>query len=115
MKQDIVVQLPTEVASYKKTYGKLPDDLKLEPGSICKYGDKYFVHARATLPLKAIEDGVGFGLWVEVDKDSFVKYYKALDNDNLYKVFKAKGRFKDLWPSLVDCRISTWAHISCRF
>lgn len=98
MYQDIVAELPDEVASYEKEHGRLPDDLKLEPGLICKYNDKYFVHTRATLPLKSIDTGVGFGLWVEVDTDTFISYYEALEDDELYKDFKAEGKLANEWP-----------------
>lgn len=98
MNQDIVARLPTKVALYEIEHGKLPDNLELDPGSVCIYGDEYFIHTRATLPLKSTKDGIGFGLWVEVDKDTFIRYYDAQDNDDLYKNFRARGKLANDWP-----------------
>jgi len=97
--KDIVAQLPDEIARYKKVNGKLPDDLDYEPGFFCVWNkERFFIHTRATLPIRDIENGVGFGLWVEVSKQDFNKYAEAQKDDEKYKQFQAEGTLANEWP-----------------
>lgn len=102
MNQDIVADLPDELAVYKHEHGKLPEGVDFEPGYICQWQDKYFVHARATLPLKDTKNGVGFGLWVQIPKADYEKYLRAEKDDVLYKSFRAEGTLANNWPGFLD-------------
>ncbi len=98
----MMADLPTDIALFKRDNGKLPDDCKYEPGFYCVWDNKYFIHTRAVLPLDAIETGVGFGLWVELDKTDFDKYMNAVDNDEEYKNFTAEGTLACNWPGFLN-------------
>lgn len=94
---DIVADLPDELDAYKKTHGQLPNDLDFEPGFYCVWeGRRFFIHARATLPLKDIKGG--FGLWVELSEEDFSKYAQANADDEIYKTFKTEGLLANEWP-----------------
>lgn len=95
---DFVADLPDELAEYSKRNGQLPDDVDFEPGFYCVWNEHYFIHARATLPLKDIDEGIGFGLWVEIDKEDFAKYAQANTDDDIYKSFKTAGTLANEWP-----------------
>lgn len=97
--KDIVADLPDELVEYKKVHGQLPVDIDFEPGFYCVWDSKrFFVHTRATLPLKDIEEGIGFGLWVELSKENFARYAKANTDDELYKDFRTEGTLANEWP-----------------
>jgi hypothetical protein len=96
--QDIVAQLPEELAIFEKINGHLPDDVNIKPGFICTWNGRYFIHSRATLPLKDIHEGIGFGLWVEVSKTDFDVYLEAENDDSSYEKFKVKGTLANSWP-----------------
>lgn len=97
--KDIVAQFPDEIARYKKVNGRLPDDLDYERSFFCVWNKKrFFIHTRATLPLRDIDSGIGFGLWVEVSKQDFNRYVEAQENDKKYKQFQAKGTLANHWP-----------------
>jgi hypothetical protein len=98
MNKDIVAQLPDELAVVEKEKGQLPDNVKIEPGYACLWNDRYFIHTRATLPLKDIDGGIGFGLWVEVSKETFSQYMTTGDNEPAYKDFKTNGTLANNWP-----------------
>jgi hypothetical protein len=95
---DIVADFPDELAEYKKIHTQLPNEIDFEPGFYCVWNKRYFIHTRATLPLKDIEEGVGFGLWVELNKEDFLRYAKANADDELYKTFKTNGNLANEWP-----------------
>jgi hypothetical protein len=96
--QDIVAELPDEVARYRSEHGELPVDLQFEPSVYCVWGKRTFIHTRATLPLQAVDDGVGFGLWVEVEPTEFQRYISAVTDDNLYGSFDTEGFLANSWP-----------------
>lgn len=98
MPNDVIAQLPLELAQYKKQHGKLPEGAELEPNYFCTWNNRYFVHTRATLPLKDFNGGVGFGLWVEISKNDFDTYLAAEDDETAYKNFKAEGTLANEWP-----------------
>jgi hypothetical protein len=95
---DIVADLPTELAVLKKITGTLPSDVEFEPGYYCKWNNRYCIHTRVTLPLKAVNDGVGFGLWVEISKEDFEKYLEAENDDTKYVNIHIRGTLANEWP-----------------
>jgi hypothetical protein len=95
--RDAVAYLPYELARIEQETGKLPDEVKLEPGFFCKWGERGFIHARAVLPLNAIEKGIGFGLWVEVSLDDLKTYLDA-ESDEDYMKFVVEGKLANQWP-----------------
>lgn len=101
-RQDIVADYPQEVAAYAQEFGTLPADLEFEPGYYCRWQGRTYIHTRATLPLHAIDDGVGFGLWVEIEPSEFERYLEAQQNDEEYKVFKTEGLLANSWPGFMD-------------
>lgn len=101
-RQDIVADYPQEIALYAQEQGALPEDLDFEPGYYCRWQGRTFIHTRATLPLHAIDDGVGFGLWVEIDPSEFERYLAAQQDDALYKQFKTEGLLANSWPGFMD-------------
>ncbi|MCX6706327.1 MAG: DUF2199 domain-containing protein [Candidatus Woesebacteria bacterium] len=97
--RDAVAQYPDEIAELYKEQGHLPDGVKLEEGYYCNWDNKrFFIHARATLPLKDVHEGIGFGLWVEVSKEDFDKYLGAENDDSKYLQFEASGKLANNWP-----------------
>lgn len=97
--KDAVAQYPDEIAGLYKKHGRLPDGVKLEKGYCCNWNNKkFFIHTRATLPLKDFREGLGFGLWVEVNKKDFDKYLAAENDDRKYLQFKAFGKLANNWP-----------------
>ena len=96
--KDAVAQLPEDIARYQHLHKKLPDGVKLEPGFTCVWNDRYFIHTRAVLPLLDLENGIGFGLWVEVAKEDFDRYSEAVDDDEKYKIFRTDGMLANEWP-----------------
>jgi hypothetical protein len=96
--KDIVAELPEEIAQYKYEHGNLPENLEFEPGFICVWDNRYFIHTRETLPLLDIEEGIGFGLWVEVTKSEYERYLVAGVDDTAYMKFKTDGILANQWP-----------------
>src|SRR3989344_3098244 len=96
--KDIVAQYPDEFSELS-----VKGD---EPGvwlaGTLGLDDRYFIHARATLPLKDTSSELGFGLWVEVDKEDFDRYLRAENDDEKYKSFVAKGKLANNWPGFED-------------
>lgn len=101
-RQDIVADYPQEIAAYAQEYGSVPSDMEFEPGYYCRWQGRCFIHTRATLPLHAIDDGVGFGLWVEIEPSEFDRYLAAQQNDEEYKTFKTEGLLANSWPGFMD-------------
>lgn len=96
---DIVANYPKEISDYQHVNGKLPEEFDYERGVFCVWNKKrFFIHVRAVLPLKALENGVGFGLWVEITKKDFSKYAESLENDGLYRNIKIEGKLANEWP-----------------
>jgi len=103
--KDIIADLPDELAEYKRLNSQLPEDVDFEPGFYCIWDRKrFFIHTRATLPLRDIEEGIGFGLWVEISRDDFDRYAKANIDDNLYKSFETEGILANEWPGFEGMR-----------
>lgn len=101
-RQDIVADFPQEIAAYAQEYGSVPSDMEFEPGYYCRWQGRCYIHTRATLPLHAIDDGVGFGLWVEIEPSEFDRYLAAQQNDEAYKTFKTEGFLANSWPGFMD-------------
>lgn len=102
MSQDFVAQLPDELAVIEKTEGKLPENVEFASHYYCRWGDRYFIHTRATLPLRDFDEGVGFGLWVEIAKEDFDAYLAAENDDESYSRFKVNGTLANEWPGFLD-------------
>lgn len=100
--QDIVAQLPDVLVRYKKEHGTLPLDAKIEEKFSCIWQNKYYIHTRVTLPLLAIDQGIGFGLWVELSQADFEKYLAVVDDDAQYKDFQAQGKLANEWPGFEE-------------
>lgn len=98
-KQDLVAKYPKDISDSFRQNKKLPDGFMIDEGFACAWDDKrYFIHARAVLPLKAFDEGVGFGLWVEVQKEDFMRYIHIGDDDKAYADFKVEGVLANEWP-----------------
>lgn len=95
---DVIASIPDEIKNYKDKTGEYPNDIKVEKGYYCIWNDRYFIHTRAVLPLKDFENGVGYGLWVEVKKDDFDKYLEAEKDAEKYKNFQVEGTLANIWP-----------------
>jgi hypothetical protein len=98
MKQDFVAQYPDQIANLPD----MPMDLEYEKGYICTWNNRYFIHTRSTLPLSDHENGIGFGLWVEVSHEDFEKYLAAEANEQAYEQFECEGRLANEWPGFLD-------------
>lgn len=98
MSEDIVAILPFELAEIQRQTGQAPQTTEFEPGYICVWNDRYFIHARATLPLKDFDQGLGFGLWVEINKPDFDAYLEAEDDDQKYQQIQVQGLLASMWP-----------------
>lgn len=95
---DYVAQLPVPIMEYQKSNGDM-SLVKVEPGLVAKISDQsYFIHCAATLPIKDTASDLGFGLWVEVSKDDFLRYTKAQQNDQEYAMFSCQGTLANNWP-----------------
>ena len=102
--RDVSAVYPDSIAEMISLTGNPPTEMLFEPGFICAYEDHYWIHARATLPLLAIENGVGFGLWVEVTKADIKRYQAATENDNLYQSFITQGKLANQWPGFENIK-----------
>lgn len=100
--QDYVANLPDALDSYEQTHDFPPEDLRLEDSYYCSFDNRYFIHCRATLPLHETDRGIGFGLWVEVDKKDFDRYLETENNDRLYSSFECVGKLANAWPGFDD-------------
>lgn len=98
MKKDLSFEYPDAVLAYNKEHKFFPKDLHFEPGIYCAFDELYFIHTTATLPLTDIDDGIGFGLWVAVTEEDFIRYLSAIDDDTLYKEFITEGQLANEWP-----------------
>lgn len=96
--QDIVADYPDELMAYKAEHGELPAGLEYERSVYCVWDKRTFIHTRATLPLTAIDEGAGFGLWVEIEPAEFERYGKAVNDDELYRTFETTGFLANAWP-----------------
>lgn len=97
--QDFVAELPDPILQLRRLGGVEGKDYLVEKGFIAEIpGKEYFVHARATLPLKDFKTGVGFGLWVKLSSQDFDLYTRTVDHDNLYRNFVAAGNLANTWP-----------------
>lgn len=98
-KQDVVARYPKEISDFYLQSGKFPDNFKFEEGFACMLeGEKYFIHCRVVLPLRAFDKGVGFGLWVEVTKEEFEDYVTIEEDDVRYLKFQVLGKLANQWP-----------------
>ena len=95
---DIECDLPEDLVVYQREHQALPEDVEFHAGFACKWGDRFFIHARATLPLMDLDKGVGFGLWVEVTSHDFFRFLSATQDHHLYKTFKFDGALANHWP-----------------
>lgn len=97
-KRDLVAQYPKDISDYLRINGKLPEDFSMSnTGSRCMWGKRYFVQARAVLPLKAFDNGVGFRLWVEVTKEDDEKLMEAVKSYEAYMQFVCEGALANEW------------------
>lgn len=97
--QDVVAEYPDEIIDFQfYNNGQIPEDMEYEKGVYCLWQGRFFIHTRATLPLKDIERGVGFGLWVELTPEDFERYADALEDDKKYEAFTTKGILANEWP-----------------
>jgi len=95
---DYVAQTPQPILEYRESGGD-EREVVVEKGFVAAIQEKkYFIHCAATLPIKEFESDLGFGLWVEVSRDDFFRYYKAQEDDNLYREFECKGILANDWP-----------------
>ncbi len=94
---DVIVDLPEALVRLAAESGSLPETLELEPGVLCAFDGRWFLYARATLPLRT-RDGVGFGLWVEVSPDDYARFLDATADDGSWSTFRARGTLATDWP-----------------
>jgi hypothetical protein len=47
----------------------------------CQFGDRYFIRGILEIPLVERGDTFAWGVWAEVDRDSFDRYYELFDAD----------------------------------
>ena len=105
MKQDLVAKYPKDISDFLRINGHLPENFNIEEGFVCGIkGQRYFIHTRAVLPLKAYDNGVGFGLWVEVDREDFFRYTDSINDDDKYMSFTCVGRLANEWPGFVEMK-----------
>lgn len=97
--KDFVAQLPDQIIQLIRLGGKFGKDFSFEKEYIAMvFESEYFIHTRATLPLKDIEKGLGFGLWVRVSKQDFEFYLRAAKDQNLYRQVSIIGNLANTWP-----------------
>ncbi len=99
---DVVADLPDELAEVVLAQGGFPEGVQFEEGVYCVWDARTFVHARATLPLQAIDDGVGFGLWVEIEPEELQRYVEAVVDDEQYSQFSTEGLLANSWPGFLN-------------
>lgn len=96
---DIVCAYPDDLAQYVREHGELPEDVTFDENFLCVWADqRHFIHTRATLPLAHVDEGVGFGMWVEVTADDFSLFLNALEDDALYEELAFEGVLANDWP-----------------
>lgn len=101
--QDIVAQYPSLWLELQEADELDETENEFEEGFTARIGDDhFFIHARAVLPLKDLDTGIGFGLWVEVERQDYEKYLKVVDIDEEYKDYSAEGRLAQEWPGFPD-------------
>ena len=97
--QAIVADLPEPILEYQRS-GRTDEEILIEPGLMAVInGKNYFIRCVATLPVKDFTSDLEFGLWVELTRDDFFKYKDALDDDEKYKSFEARGYLMNMWPA----------------
>lgn len=102
-KQDVVAQYPEEVRAFKHIHKELPADMNYAEKEACTWENRFYIHTRVTLPLTDIENGLGFGLWVELSKENFKLWYEANTSDDAaYMSLRLPGKLASLWPGFLD-------------
>jgi len=96
--QDVSLEYPDEIIDFEFYNGHYPEDMDYEPEVYCVWQGRCFIHARATLPIKETEHGIGFGLWVELSPEDFEHYTQALEDDKAYETFTTTGTLASEWP-----------------
>lgn len=101
-KIDYTLYAPVPIIEVGRDFENNPR-VKFEKGYIASLDDsRFFVHARATLPLKDIDNGIGFGLWIEVSKEDYEAYLATENDDEAYKGYSADGVLAHEWPGFLD-------------
>jgi hypothetical protein len=97
---DIVAQYPNLILDLMDSHDQ---SFEYEAGFTAKTDNgHFFIHCRAVLPLKDIDNGIGFGIWVEVDQSAYEKYVEVVDVDDKYKDFVADGFLAHDWPGFPE-------------
>lgn len=97
--QDFVAVFPDPITQLKRLGGVEGKDYFLQERFIARIQDQeFFIHCRATLPLKDVENGVGFGLWVKVTAEDFHLFLQSVENTDLFKNFRITGSLANTWP-----------------
>lgn len=98
--QDIVAKLPDPIVHLQRLGGRESLDYTVQPGFVAKihHDNEFFVHTRAMIPLKDVQNGVGFGLWVKISQADFELYLRAVNEDDLYSRFTCVGSLANTWP-----------------
>lgn len=95
---DYVAQLPDPIVDYQKS-GRKDKEIQVDKGVVAAIqGERYFIHCVATLPVQDFKSDLGFGLWVEVNRDDFFRYIKSQENDEDYLGFSCEGTLANPWP-----------------
>lgn len=99
VRQEFGFDYPDEIQQYYFEHGEYPSNFEYYNGLACWLeGEKYFIHTRVVLPLKAFHHGVGFGLWVEIPQEACEEFLALdLDSEN-FPGFKTKGKLANQWP-----------------
>ncbi len=75
---DWASKLPDEVWA-------LPVDERLEQvqsnSDLCRWGERHFIRGVLQVPFTDLEGGFGWGIWAEVDRDTFSRYLEIFDSD----------------------------------
>lgn len=97
IRQGVVFRLPDAVAA------ALPKDSDLTAlnwveSLWLEWEGRYFIYSHASLPLHDTASEPQHGLWVEVNKDDYDAYIRALMDRMEYARFTAHGHLANHWP-----------------
>lgn len=93
---------------------KLPDDVWAIPeakrsdratwdSDLCNMGDRFFIRCVLRVPFTEREGDFGWGVWVEVDEEDFLRYVELYAVDGSSEPHK-RGKLANLIPGYEDAR-----------
>lgn len=99
MDKAYTVYAPSEIIRECGMNFQEDDRVVFEEGALAVLDKEHFyIKVVGTIPLRAFEDGLQFGFWVEISKDDFNRFFDANEDDELYMKYVAEGTLANDWP-----------------